>query len=75
VVDYGIRGFDLLAAGTLAEGALLNVRCTPMRFHCAPYAEDYPQTGDDFSCPRCGAVGRIVDDGGQLLLERIEIED
>jgi hydrogenase nickel incorporation protein HypA/HybF len=75
VVDESLCfSFDLLAAGTLAEGALLNARRTPMRFHCTPCAEDYPQTGDDFGCPRCGAVGQIVDDGSQLLIESIEIE-
>jgi hydrogenase nickel incorporation protein HypA/HybF len=77
VVEDSLRfSFDLLAPGTLAEGAQIIARRTPMRFHCATCGEDYsPHTHyTHFSCPRCDAVGQVVDDGSKLLIESIEIE-
>jgi hydrogenase nickel incorporation protein HypA/HybF len=76
VVDDSLRfSFDLLAAGTLAENAQLNARRVPMRFGCARCDAEYQPSGDDFACPHCGAVGQVVDDGSQLIIESIEIED
>jgi hydrogenase nickel incorporation protein HypA/HybF len=66
--------FDMLTPGTLVEGALLNVRRTPMRFHCSRCDDDYSPVGADFDCPTCRTVGRVTDDGSTLLIESIEIE-
>jgi hydrogenase nickel incorporation protein HypA/HybF len=68
--------FDLLTPGTLAEGAQLHIRRTTMRFHCEPCDSEYSPalSRGDFSCPRCGSVGRLTDDGSNLLIESIEIE-
>src|ERR1043165_2868073 len=66
--------FDYLTPGTLAEGARLNVRRTPMRFHCAGCAQDYSPVDDTFRCPTCGTVGRVTADGSELLIESIEVE-
>ena len=74
VVEDSLRfSFELLAPGTLAEGAQIIARRTPMRFHCATCSEDYsPQAR--FCCPRCDVVGQVIDDGSTLLIESIEIE-
>jgi hydrogenase nickel incorporation protein HypA/HybF len=66
--------FDLLTPDTVAEGARLHVRRTPMRFHCAACDHDYAPVGVDFDCPTCGVVGQVRDDGTQMLIESIEIE-
>ncbi|MDQ3813472.1 MAG: hydrogenase maturation nickel metallochaperone HypA [Armatimonadota bacterium] len=66
--------FDLLAPGTLAEGAKLNVRRTAMRFRCERCESDYSPVGADFGCPQCGTVGQLTDDGSELLIESMEIE-
>jgi hydrogenase nickel incorporation protein HypA/HybF len=66
--------FDMLAPGTLAEGAQINIRRTPMRFHCDRCGEDYTPGREDFRCPRCGVTGRVTDEGSELLIESIEIE-
>jgi hydrogenase nickel incorporation protein HypA/HybF len=66
--------FDLLAPGTLAEGAQLNVRRTAMRFCCERCQADYSPRGADFACPSCGTVGRVTDDGSELLIESIELD-
>ncbi len=66
--------FELLAPGTLAEDAQINVQRTPLRFHCAGCDDAYIPAATDFRCPRCGAVGQVIDDGSELLIESIEIE-
>ena len=74
VVDDSLRFcFEMLAPGTVAEGAAVEVRRTPMRFGCD---EDgpYSRSGDDFRCPRCGRVGAITDGGAELLVESMEVE-
>lgn len=75
VDDLLLYYFDALTPGTLADGAVLNVRRVPMRFHCAHCDEPYTPEGFDFRCPRCGWLGQVTDDGGELLVESIEIEE
>jgi hydrogenase nickel incorporation protein HypA/HybF len=64
--------FDLLTPGTVAEGAQVRIRRPPMRFHCEQDG-DYARQGQDFRCPRCHQVGRLTDQGGELLVESIEV--
>ena len=75
IVEDSLRfSFDLLASGTLAEGARINARRTPLRFHCAGCDSDYTPRAETFRCPDCGVAGQIVDDASALLIENIEIE-
>jgi len=75
IVDDSLRFyFEMLAPGTLVEGAELNVARTSLRFHCAACERDYQPSGLDFLCPGCGTVGEVVDDGSDLLIESLEIE-
>lgn len=74
VVDDSLRFcFDLLTPGTVAEGASVYIRRTQMRFACEADGL-YARRGDDFRCPRCGVVGRLTGEGGELLVESIEVE-
>lgn len=66
--------FDLLTPGTLAAGARLNVRRTPMSFHCVGCGKNYIPVVGTFECPTCGKVGTLTSDGSELLVESIEIE-
>jgi hydrogenase nickel incorporation protein HypA/HybF len=65
--------FDMLTPGRLCEGARLNIRRTPMRFHCAICASDYAPATGTFRCPECGTVGQVTSDGKELLIESMEI--
>jgi hydrogenase nickel incorporation protein HypA/HybF len=65
--------FDMLTPGTVVEGAQVHIRRTRMRFQCdadGPYTRE----GDDFRCPRCQTVGRVTEEGSELLVESIEVE-
>ncbi len=66
--------FDLLTPGTLADGARLNVRRTPMTFRCENCITDYTPVGADFCCPCCLQVGRLTQCGDELTIESMEIE-
>jgi hydrogenase nickel incorporation protein HypA/HybF len=75
VVEDSLRfSFEMLAPGTLAEGAQINTHRTSMRFHCAGCDGDYTPVDGDFRCPQCGVFGQVADDGSTLLIESIEIE-
>ena len=66
--------FDMLTPGRLSEGARLNIRRTPMRFHCPACDSDYTPAAGSFRCPGCGAIGQVTSDGCELLIESMEIE-
>lgn len=73
IVEDSLRfSFELLAAGTPADGARIGVRWTPMRFHCPRCDRDYGPVGGDFRCPACETVGEVADDGGELVIESLE---
>lgn len=75
IEDDALRfSFELLTAGTQVEGTRLNLRRTPLRFRCAPCDDEYVPAGAAFGCPRCGTTGRMVDDGSDLMIESLEIE-
>jgi hydrogenase nickel incorporation protein HypA/HybF len=67
--------FDMLTPGRLCAGAQLKIRRTPMRFHCPACMSDYTPQPGSFRCPACGGAGRLTDDGGELLIESMEIEE
>jgi len=66
--------FDMLTPGRLSAGAKLNIRRTPMRFHCAICDNDYAPAIGSFRCPDCDTVGQVTSDGSELLIESMEIE-
>jgi hydrogenase nickel incorporation protein HypA/HybF len=77
VVDDSLRYcFDLLAAGTLIEGARINLERTRMSFRCPACSSDYCPVAEfaDFACPRCGRVGKLLDDASEVRLASLEVE-
>jgi hydrogenase nickel incorporation protein HypA/HybF len=72
--DLLLYYFDMLAPGTLAEGAQLNLRRVPMRFTCSRCDTTYTPAGEGWLCPDCGTIGQLTDDGSELLIESIEVE-
>jgi hydrogenase nickel incorporation protein HypA/HybF len=45
-----------------------------MRFTCSRCNNIYIPAGEDFLCPDCGAIGQLLDEGSELLIESIEVE-
>lgn len=66
--------FEMLAAGTPAEGARICIQRAPLTFHCTRCDRPYAPREDSFDCPTCGEVGQVEPDGTELVLESMEIE-
>lgn len=65
---------EVIAAGTLAEGAAVVVVKIPAAFRCRRCATEF---GDDRqgSCPSCGSQGGQLVHGRECYVDSIEVED
>lgn len=66
--------WDVIARGTLAEGAKLHFRRVPARLACQRCGAEYNLDGQDPSCPTCGSLAVRVLAGEEFQLEAIDIE-
>ena len=67
--------FELLAPGTAAEGAELAIRQPPAVSRCRQCGAASEIVEMVIDCPRCGSPAITIEEGRELLLESIEIED
>ena len=67
------QAFELVAAGTEAEGAELDMVVLPVRMSCRACGGE--SEGDELliTCPACGAAELDLAGGDELLLESIEL--
>jgi hydrogenase nickel incorporation protein HypA/HybF len=66
--------FGMLAAGTVAEGAVLLIEAVPLQCTCKKCGNGYPGKPDDFTCPACGAADITVTGGREMFIESMEVE-
>jgi hydrogenase nickel incorporation protein HypA/HybF len=66
------RAFEAFRAGTRCGGSTLDVRRVPARW-CCPGCEREAPTGGPLFCEACALPPRLAE-GGELVLERIEME-
>jgi hydrogenase nickel incorporation protein HypA/HybF len=66
--------FEILARGTVCEGALMQQRLVPARLRCT-CGEDWELAELSFRCPRCARADVTVLDGDQLRVDSIEVEE
>lgn len=59
--------FDLLSAGHSCEGAKLFFTHTKARFRCVSCGYEFDHD-NSFTCPKCGADGRLVQGTGREFL-------
>jgi hydrogenase nickel incorporation protein HypA/HybF len=67
--------FELLAPGTPAEGAELVIREPPAVARCRQCGTATEIVEMVIDCPRCGSPEIVIEEGRELMLESIEIED
>jgi len=67
--------FGLLSPGTPAEGAELVIREPPAVSRCRQCGAATEIVEMVIDCPRCGSPEIVIEEGRELLLETIEIED
>jgi hydrogenase nickel incorporation protein HypA/HybF len=67
--------FDLLAPGTLVEGASISI--SEAKASCRCYDCKALMEIDDlvFLCPKCGSDSITIEGGRELLLQSIDLED
>ncbi len=66
-------GFEVLARGTLAEGAALEITEIPGRARCLPCGEAHPIAARGDPCPRCGSWELQLIDGTQMRVRELEV--
>ena len=66
--------FEIVARGTLCDGALLEPRMLPARLSCS-CGQEWDLEDLSFACPRaCGGQTTVLQ-GEELCLESIEVEE
>ncbi len=66
--------FDLVARGTLCEGARLEYEVVPARLRCEPCAHEWDVDAPAFRCPVCDGARVVVLSGEELEVESIEVD-
>jgi len=71
------RYFDYLSAGTVAEGARLEIERTPVVMRCSACGASYEaETGrmGDLVCPACGERGGTLLSGREYHIKEMEVQ-
>lgn len=75
VIDDSIRFYwDMIAEGTIAEGAGLSFRRIPVEMQCQSCQKIYTPTPKALVCPQCASTQVKVLKGDEFYLESIDIE-
>ena len=77
VIDDSVQFYwDMIAEGTLAEGATLHFKRIPARLECQECGQTYSLEGNQLDgCPACESIKVKVKTGKEFRLESIEIEN
>lgn len=67
--------FDLIAEGTLCEGAEIEIERVKPKIKCPCCGEIFERRPLSFACPKCGTDGEPTDIGKEFYIDSIEIED
>jgi hydrogenase nickel incorporation protein HypA/HybF len=75
IVDDSVEFYwDMIAQGTLAEGARLHFERIPAQAACTDCGREYAPTGESLLCPACGGSRIRLLAGDQFQLDSIAIE-
>ena len=66
--------FDIIARGTLCEGAALDIKAVKPLLRCPACGAEYERAPYSFACPTCGADGEPTETGKEFYIEEIEVE-
>lgn len=66
--------FDVIARGTTAEGAILEIEHIRPKMKCGPCGLYFERKPYSFACPRCGNNGVPTEIGKECYVKDIEIE-
>ncbi len=66
--------FDLIAEGSLCEGAALGITRIKPQLRCPACGTLFHRQPMSFACPECGADGEPTEIGKEFYIESIEVE-
>ena len=66
--------FKVIAAGTLCEGAALEIERVKPKMRCPACGEVFARAPLSFACPACGQDGGPTEIGKEFYIKEIEVE-
>jgi len=76
IIDESVQFYwDIISAGTAAQGAKLHFQRIAPEFYCEECARTYSPPPGELLCPRCCGANIKVVAGSEFYLESIEVED
>jgi hydrogenase nickel incorporation protein HypA/HybF len=67
------QAFEIARAGTVAEGAQLEIRCTPVQVTCLHCGHTSAASPPRLVCPSCDTWQVRVISGEEMLLQSVEL--
>ncbi len=75
LVDDSIQFYwDMIAEGTIAQGAKLHFRRVPAELQCMACFTKYHPKEKELLCPNCGSVGAKIVAGEEFSIEAMDVE-
>ena len=75
MLDDSIQFYwDMIAEGTIAQGAKLHFRRVPAELQCMACFTKYHPKEMELLCPNCGSVGAKVISGEEFFVEAIDVD-
>jgi hydrogenase nickel incorporation protein HypA/HybF len=74
VADALLFAFEAIIAGTVAEGAKLEIEIVPAMGHCGKCNMDFSVEGMMFFCPQCNGIATEIISGKEMEVSEIEVE-
>jgi hydrogenase nickel incorporation protein HypA/HybF len=75
MVDDSVQFYwDIIAKGTIAEGATLHFRRIPAELQCNTCSEKYHPADGQLACPRCNGIDTRIIAGEEFFLESIDVD-
>ncbi len=66
--------FDMISAGTLCDGAEIEIEHVAPKLRCPNCGDLFSRAFLSFACPRCGADGAPSEIGKEFYIESIDVE-
>lgn len=67
--------FNLLASGTMAEGACLKIEWVPVKISCRECRKESEQLDLGSGCSHCGSLNVMIAGGREMYIESMEVDN
>jgi hydrogenase nickel incorporation protein HypA/HybF len=75
IVDDSVQFYwDMIADGTIAQGATLHFNRIPGEMTCRTCGRVFQPTDRTFACPSCGSVAVRITKGEEFRVDSIDVE-